>query len=83
MEIKCKRCQTDTRKRVVLKRRSLKDITKESPEDPRVKQEFICLNTIKSLRPSGKDSEGKLVRSWCEETCENHMLILNQILNQK
>ena len=82
MEIKCKRCQTDTRKRVVLKRRSLKDITKESPEDPRVKQEFICLNTIESFRPSGKDSEGKLIRKWTEETCENHILILNNLSNK-
>ena len=75
--VECKRCEHDTRKRVVLKRRPLKDITNESPEDPRIKKELLCTNSIKSLRPSGKDSEGRLIRSWTEETCENHILLLN------
>ena len=76
--MKCKLCEVDTRKRVVLKRRPLTDITSEMPKHPELKKELLCINTIKSLRPSGRDSEGKLVRTWTEETCENHILILNQ-----
>lgn len=75
----CRVCKFDKPRRRVIKRKPLIDITDEMPFDPHVKEEWLCVNTIKKLRPTGKDFNGRNIYKWFDDTCDNHIVI--QILN--
>jgi len=65
IEIECRPCQKDTKKRVVIKRNPLKEIDSDLPDGYK---EYYCSNIIKSKRKIS-------MNEWFEEECRNHIIV--------
>lgn len=69
--IECRCCREDTEKRIVITRKSLKELEIILPKGYK---EFYCQNIIKAKRVWKKE-RNKNIYKWIIEECRNHILV--------
>lgn len=75
--IECRCCREDTEKRIVIIRKSLKELEMKLPKGYK---EFYCQNIIKTKRVWKKERNKNIYHNknsykWIIEECRNHILV--------
>ena len=74
--VECSKCKNDTKKQKLIMRQPLKDISNELPEHLKEEnKEFSCQNLVQVYLSNGTDANGKKIKKWFTETCNNHILL--------
>ena len=73
IEIECKVCRFDKKKRRIVIRKPLEEIELDQSNGRR---EFYCSNLIKVFRRWNLNEDGLRSFKWFEEECGNHILVM-------